>query len=774
MAAASLGKLFQLAVAAGAESSVRLHIQRGDDLNARDRSGLTPLMIAAARGKLPICKLLIDSGADPRLVDDNGLSAREHARAAGARLIEELLEAAVEAECAPLGRNVLQEPGVEELTQEPCLDDWEPEQRPSAPLDVPGAAAAQIHCQAALGTHRAIDMAGDWTDLELLLPSFAAPGASLRQEAIPEDWTRLLLRAAREGSVPEHLIADCACDATEEARLRLLVESLGCALDERVEAATPFEDFRASLEAYDDAEALSLLGDIAEYEASLRGDHADALKSYFRAVQSLPLVSGSEEAMLGQAMESSLQAAMGELAAWSRGLETIRLHLRQITLGARDANSVAYDPGEEQEDAEDLSAVATASAIEDDPANSEEVPEDKRALPAALARLLGAIERQPCDVNDARRALSEVAFKREYLLHIADLQDEHPACGRYRAAIATLRSARDQLATANLRLVGSIAKRYLNSGLPFEDLIQFGNLGLLKAVDKFEWRRGFKFSTYATWWIRQAVSRAVADTCRFIRVPAHLHQFDFHLRQIAEEWERTRGVAPSAEELARASGLSERKILALFRANQPPESLDELLALGLIPDAVFDDNVVDSELDAERAELSREISLALESLARREATVIRLRNGLDTSRDMTLEEVGVAFGVTRERIRQIEAKALRKLKHPSRADRLRLWSGQAEEDEAKPPVTTPEEAQSQGLSNAARTLEIAGVSEAVQRALEHAEALGIEVHDARADPSNGAVWVRLTNDWSDDRIRKLAAKLSRLGFNYAPGGGYWR
>ena len=288
----------------------------------------------------------------------------------------------------------------------------------------------------------------------------------------------------------------------------------------------------------------------------------------------------------------------------------------------------------------------------------------KRKHSAALARLREDVEKQQHKLQQLEQRVH---------LSIAEVKEinREVAVGEAKA-----RRAKKEMVEANLRLVISIAKKYTNRGLQFLDLIQEGNIGLMKAVDKFEYRRGYKFSTYATWWIRQAITRSIADQARTIRIPVHMIETINKLNRISRQMLQEMGREPTPEELAVRMEMPEDKVRRVLKIAKEPISMetpigdDEDSHLG----DFIEDTSVDSPIDSATTESLRETTHSvLAGLTPREAKVLRMRFGIDMNTDHTLEEVGKQFDVTRERIRQIEAKALRKLRHPSRSDQLRSF-----------------------------------------------------------------------------------------------------
>lgn len=742
-----LNPLLRLAAISGVETAIKLHIRRGDDLNARDGSGATPLILAAGRRRKGAVRLLMDAGANPTLADLSGMDALAHAVKGGcletiavlteavARLaapepsnepvdeiaeptVEEVesvwdvepkaplptvetfgteappeLEEAIEVvspaadeqppapiEESPLGPSDIssapvyevaprEEQNVLALDNEPLsdrfADDWEAEEEVSAPEgdDTVADAARQVH--EAIGRHKVVDRDEDWGDVDLHLPVRAAPLALDEGGGAVRD---LLLAALREGMVPEGRLIEVCSNAdgsrNDEAErlLAFVAGELGATVVEWTDSGAPFLSEPSM-------EEERLLTEAAEFAEELASGRNDPLRFYAKDIRG-DLLDAEEEIALGREMEEAGRAALSALASWPEGLSAIFDAAARVAAGEADAESFSAGP----EPSSDEETVSRSLGTGDDEDDESELDEDASFFVSAVA----AVEAANGDARRAEEALEEARLTRGFLMELADKAGADQAGRDFVEALGRQAKARERMILCNLRLALSIAKKHLWSGIPFDDLVQEANIGLMKAVERYDWHRGFRFSTYATWWIRQQVSRSIADTGRVVRAPVHIQETARKVLHERESAEARLGRPETESETARRIGMSLAKTRMLLAMFEDVASLDEVdpdsglsRAEGLVDEGTSNPADV-----AERASLRRTLLGMLEDLDERARDVILLRFGLMDDDAMTLEEVGQHFGVTRERIRQIESKTICRLSHPNKRDVLWPFMGE--------------------------------------------------------------------------------------------------
>lgn len=692
-----------MAVLAGVEASVRMHIDRGDDLDARDLNGLTPLMLAASKNKAAICALLLSHGADPGLADAAGRDAMTLARAAGASdavaAMEPFAPKPVDLDVEPSAEAVPDTPKDNALTladieavmaglidaaadgdDDEMIDvsGWVAEEDKPAPEADASLSEAAIAGHRAISSHIPIDDAADWEVFDGLLPEMAAPLPKPGDEASIEKIATVLRRALREGSVPDREVQllfegdDETEGESKQALLRGVLADLGAETDERLDGDDT-DGIWLDSPGDEDEVAEALL----HYE-DLLAHRNDPSRHYARDLPKVgKLLTAAEEQAIARDMEEALSVAVGALAAWPEGLA----QFLAAALKARPRppeSSLDADPIDDgRAEPLDNAEGGQSPEVSDD---NEDGPDDDRDFQTKVeaAGVLSHFAGAGGEGEERLRAALLAAKPSPDLLAkicLSEADGGGPQSYIFKKALGRQIKAKERLVCANLRLVISLVKRFGVYTLPFDDLVQEGNLGLMKAADKFDWRRGNKFSTYATWWINQAVRRATADKPRVIRTPVHLH---YQLLKMSKE----------PELLTMAEGRRVSRFEAAAKLSMPLSKYDELMARwdepvplhepdgdGCAPvDKLADGRVGSNPYElAERSSLLTTLGRLLEHLSVKEAEQMTMRFGLNGEDPKTLEELGIHYGVTRERIRQIEAACLTRLAKPIFSDPLRSF-----------------------------------------------------------------------------------------------------
>jgi RNA polymerase primary sigma factor len=857
-----LSQFLRMAVMAGVESAVQIHIDRGDDLNARDASGMTPLMLSALRNKPVICKLLLSAGADYGLLDPSGRTALQIAIAAGAEATAAILDAArwplpsfppseIEvvlapdpspdsalpahpkakaatpagpaAVSAPTKLDTAAEPSALEAAPPlaPLLDElndgefdfsgWEAEEQPTRPeadlVVVDSASAVQI----AITAHEPIDSSAEWDDIDAYLPEVALPLARADDAEGRARLRLLLLRALREGSVPaldvqaQSTNEDRSANPEAEAYLAMVINDLGAEADERFEYSGSNESFEVFVDPEETPDEEAALDEALVAIDRAASPRHDPLRIYQREFQRLRLLTAEEEVRLAKDMEAALDVALDALARWPDGIARTLAAGADAIAGSRQLSSiwVGGEPDPEPASAEGLEAGEPAVQNSDDaaedngePRNTELADAGEAGFADALRRLASLTEADDvprASLQEIRQALAGLRLNRRFLLELIDAAHGSAPCPAFARAMAGFRQHRDRMTAANLKLALFHAKKYLYSGEPLDDLAQEGNIGLLKAVDRYDWRRGFRFSTYATWWVRQQISRHVADKARTIRMPVHIFEKLQRAERIAHAFETACGREPTLAELAERVEIPSHKLAALLRIAPEPSSIDEATVDEMIAIDARDAYASPDPADVvAESQLNQAVDRYISSLSakdRKEERILRMRFGVGVDEALTLDEIGMRFEVTRERIRQIEAKALRKLRHPGRSEPFArmalglqpeenpLSQSEPEGDDAPDttePIPQPAKPKRQAAPRTAREpAQPAGSSKpsALDQLLAKALELGIPVNDERQNA--GSIWVELLEP-RDNTHRRLIRRLLDFGFAFWPGKGYWK
>ncbi|WP_394562133.1 sigma-70 family RNA polymerase sigma factor [Aquipseudomonas alcaligenes] len=862
---ATLNPLLRMAAIAGVEVAVKLHIARGDDLDARDSGGATPLMLASARRKTGVVRLLLAAGANPGLFDSEGQVALVYAEKGGCpeciallrealdtfgpvnesklsdeslslpivptphvATIAEVFQASLSGESASceagdeaaevtassdplptLGlsisrveyRSVGPVLAVEMETHSSFIDiddepldsgfesDWVAESEAIAPVGDKRVIEGSSALQEVIGRHKAIDNDEEWNDVELFLPERALPLASDGSE---ESIRGLFFRGLREGAVSEAALAD-VCRGADTSRneeterlLTLVLGDLGVLIDEWEELVCRAGPSEPTVE-----EEL-LLAEALEFTEDLASGCNEPLRYYVKGLKA-DLLSAEEEVSLGREMEEAGALALDALSCWPLGLSVVFEAADRVARGEADHKAFSSEPGGAEGD-----EAAVGHASSDEEAEDEEYILDSGA--AAFVAAISEARSADGDPTKIRLALSAAGLSRGFLLEVAHNAETDSAAQAFISAVRRQTDARERMTLANLRLVYSIARKYMWSELSFDDLVQEGNIGLIKAVERYDWRKGFRFSTYAMWWIRQQISRAIDNQARTIRVPVHIHKDALPMLRQRARYENRTGSPETAIETSQRMGIPIDKVRFLLATFDDVVSLDEASEDTGLPriEALVEFEASDPALAAEEGSLREFILSAVGGLDERSAEVIRLRFGLGGEEPLTLEEVGLRFNVTRERVRQIESKALGKLSTPAKKENLALYMGdQFEWSRPSAPPSFPEEISESPENKHARgmgcvqqhTDPLRDVFQPVEQSvsarsheavsgrqyelhselLEEARMLGLMVEDAR--PHGGQIRVSFSAR-SDAAMRSIARKLVNAGFTLHLGNTY--
>lgn len=671
-----------MAVLSGVQAAVRLHIRRGIEINAIDEKGRSPLILAASKGHIETCRILLEAGADPCIQDNDGNDALTIALNSRMDSLAELLKNSlpdldinVDAErIQPQHKSNVSEK-IDPLHPSDEASDllgWEPEEDSLPPPQDDESLYMVSAIHRAISAHTLIDNDEDWSDVDIDLPSSQRNHRRFWNEENLNEVLCLFLVALQESHVSHQWIEDVALDNKGdfdpefERRLVFILEELGVIVDD-VEWLQP--DIPNSL----DEDMEHIANEALIFLSELTSQNIDPQRLYEKDMaKTVCLLSREDEAELGSNIEKGLEEALAAIAGSVTAIKEVlrvadKILMNELPLEAMVNRETMIQP-------EDDGSADESYHFQEDIENIDEKPiSDLTVQIETIRYLLPDLSKENNHIvlDSLREVRLSWAFLKGLCNTLGQSKTDPVAYSALEFALDKVTRVKFRMVESNLRLVYSIARKYLHSGLAFMDLIQEGNLGLIRAVEKFDYRRGFKFSTYATWWIRQSITRAIADQARLIRVPVHMVESVNQVERARVRIEQTTGRPADAATIAMQLSLPIKKVIRALRTNSEIISIDSLNIEDTANAEFFFCFTPSPEDYALQIGLHDELDRTLNTLAPKESKVLRLRFGLNLIGEQTLEEIGQIFKLTRERIRQIEAKALIKLRLPSRTEGLR-------------------------------------------------------------------------------------------------------
>lgn len=813
-----LNSAFKLAASLGVLASIRLHISRSDVLDARDETGQTALMIAAKKNRAEVCRLLLEVGADRNLVDLNGLTARDLAVAAGAQqTLAVFAMHSREGQSTAANESVSQRNAEVATMQEPSLpsptdtadeeyadEAWTPVEEKAPPRDSPALRQLAQVAQAKMSAHQPKDASAvQWNDVSGYLPvDVEISGIPVQVE---KGIREIVLMGIREGEVSSSYLYELLKEVDTASPDRLtkltvqMLNDMGIEVDKTLSLSDEWTNSTPSSPSSATDVEVELQDDALQYLKGLLEGRNEPSRIFAKEAYAHPLLTQESEVRIAQLMERSVDAAIECLSEWPSGLRTLLANCEEVKCGYRGVRSVQRHGTLEGGALDDTDASAAlelmppqhkpdAADDDDESVEAEESTdqlEEFLLLADTLQRAVNSSnENTSTQGSEVRRILFEMRLAGTFLSSLSNPADTAPAARGFTRNVNEFLAARDQLVLSNLKLVVQIAKRYVRPGVDYLDLLQEGHIGLIRAVDKFDWRRGYKFSTMATWWIRQQVQRGAPELSLHIRLPAHAVEKSWHMKRYLRAFEEEHGHPPSIAWLAEKMNMPARKVEPILLCISEPISLDEVEQHEWLSET-SGSNPFEATEASENIGLAEKLLQAIgaKSSNRMAEKVVRMRYGVGVHHELTLDEIGRRYGLTRERIRQIENKGIKLarihlgLQSPRRATGERdddlelLEAGISPANTRNVDEASCVRAVSSGEPQISTPTGTNSFSPHQAELLTKAKAVGLQVMPYK-DAEKCITLVMLTQS-ENTLLNDLAEELLQAGFQYKPGHGYW-